>query len=319
MDRGTFSARLEVAERRDAGHIVRRPARPRAPPLLTSLYSELGFWSASGISRGSFADVFKARTLSDGMYFALKCFRPERPDALAVWKREVDALRCFPSHTACITRMISSCVVANLYPVIVLDLGGVCLRTHLLHMHGTCVGQKAIIVEQLVKAVRFMHDEVQLAHRDIKLENIVIDERHSADGSREFHVRVCDFGLAIKCDEMGKLKTICGSLQYMAPELLSPTFDGYSGQAVDVWALGVSIFEICENGRSPWPKAHTTHDLIRAIHRGVFNSMSPHVHPLYARLINEALTKSASRRPRARELRIPMYKKNLTSRAVPVH
>ncbi|KAM7324907.1 hypothetical protein ACRRTK_015163 [Alexandromys fortis] len=87
------------------------------------------------------------------------------------------------------------------------------------------------IFQQVVSAVHFLHRR-RIAHRDIKLENILID----GDGN----VKLCDFGLAIHFAKGQMLKKVCGSLHYMAPEMLARK--PYDGLAVDMWSLGVVLY-----------------------------------------------------------------------------
>lgn len=54
-------------------------------------------------------------------------------------------------------------------------------------------------------------------------------------------VKLCDFGFAISCGNR-KLRSVCGSPAYMAPELSS--HESYWGPPVDLWALGCFIFEV---------------------------------------------------------------------------
>jgi serine/threonine protein kinase SCH9 len=69
---------------------------------------------------------------------------------------------------------------------------------------------------------------------DLKLENILLD----AAG----HIALCDFGLSKVDLGPKRLKTICGTGPYLAPEILLA--NGYS-RLVDFWSLGVVLFEIC--------------------------------------------------------------------------
>eukprot|EP01017_Pseudomicrothorax_dubius_P024204 TRINITY_DN2575_c0_g1_i1.p1 TRINITY_DN2575_c0_g1~~TRINITY_DN2575_c0_g1_i1.p1 ORF type:complete len:211 (-),score=58.23 TRINITY_DN2575_c0_g1_i1:136-768(-) len=56
------------------------------------------------------------------------------------------------------------------------------------------------------------------------------------------YIRLTDFGLSKnKFDEREKLETICGTPEYLAPEVLGRT--GY-GKEVDIWAIGALIFEM---------------------------------------------------------------------------
>lgn len=88
---------------------------------------------------------------------------------------------------------------------------------------------------QMVDAVRYVH-LLNLAHRDLKLENILL-----ADNKKTV-VKLTDFGFVREFDPYKRLLllTVCGTSAYMAPEMLSN--DKYLGFAVDIWLLGVILF-----------------------------------------------------------------------------
>ena len=86
---------------------------------------------------------------------------------------------------------------------------------------------------EMVLAIEFLHKNKML-YRDLKPENIMVD----ANG----HIKLTDFGLS-KMVKKTKEKafTICGTPQYLAPEILSD--DGYDN-SVDWWSLGCVMFEM---------------------------------------------------------------------------
>ena len=114
------------------------------------------------------------------------------------------------------------------------------------------------IFQQVVSAVHFLHQR-RIAHRDIKLENILID----GDGN----VKLCDFGLAIHLAKGQMLKKVCGSLHYMAPEILARK--PYDGLAVDMWSLGVVLYAMVTG---QFPYAEVTID---GMHRLITNTKYP--------------------------------------------
>lgn len=60
----------------------------------------------------------------------------------------------------------------------------------------------------------YLHD-LQITHRDLKLENMLID-RHN-------NIKICDFGFVRQCTDNELSKTFCGSKSYAAPEILKVT------------------------------------------------------------------------------------------------
>lgn len=75
---------------------------------------------------------------------------------------------------------------------------------------------------------------MEIVYRDLKPENLLIDK----DG----HIKIADFGFAKKL-ENNRTYTLCGTPEYLAPELIQGGKTGY-GRSIDWWALGVLIFEM---------------------------------------------------------------------------
>ena len=91
---------------------------------------------------------------------------------------------------------------------------------------------------QVVTACNFLHEN-NLIHRDLKPENLLLDENGI--------VKICDFGWCVEL-KVGNRVTFCGTFEYMAPELVKEL--PYN-QAVDVWSLGVLLYELI-HGYSPF-------------------------------------------------------------------
>jgi polo-like kinase 1 len=88
---------------------------------------------------------------------------------------------------------------------------------------------------QLMGALKYMHGR-NVIHRDLKLGNIFLDE--------QMNVKIGDFGLAaLLVDENERKRTICGTPNYIAPEVL---FGGKDGEGhsfeVDLWAVGIIMY-----------------------------------------------------------------------------
>jgi len=105
---------------------------------------------------------------------------------------------------------------------------------------------------EAVLAVEYLHShDPPIIHRDIKPENILLDANSS--------VKLTDFGWSNFFKE-GQRKTICGTLEYLPPEMLDGSPHNTS---VDVWCLGVLLFEMLV-GYTPF-KAQNKRNLIHNI------------------------------------------------------
>lgn len=106
-----------------------------------------------------------------------------------------------------------------------------------------------ILFGELANAVGWMHS-INLVHRDIKLENIILTHQlFSVDKLRPSTLpaspllKISDFGLSRFVDPASPLlDTRCGSEEYAAPELIIGK--RYDGRKTDVWALGVVLYAL---------------------------------------------------------------------------
>ena len=136
------------------------------------------------------------------------------------------------------------------------------------------------LFRQLVGALAYLHSRF-ISHRDIKLENVLLDHRRD--------VRLIDFGFAIL--SRSKLRVPCGSPSYTAPEIVA--HKEYDGPVADVWSLGVLLYVLLA-GRFPF-QGTTRDDLSRNIMRGVF-ALPQHLSPPPDELLKRMLVTDAGRR-----------------------
>lgn len=113
---------------------------------------------------------------------------------------------------------------------------------------------------QIVEGLAYIHNVKLVVHRDIKLENILLD----ATGQ----VKICDFGVSRQLKtEKQVMHEQCGTPAYIAPEILRD--QGYSGFKVDMWSAGVCLYAMLI-GSVPF-KAATMAALQELILKGTYD------------------------------------------------
>jgi serine/threonine protein kinase len=114
-----------------------------------------------------------------------------------------------------------------------------------------------VIFKQIIDGLCYIHSKY-IAHRDIKLDNILLDGKGN--------VKIADFGVSKQCQK-GQLRMTeqCGTPAYIAPEILKDK--GYTF-SVDIWSAGVVLFAMLY-GTVPF-KANNMEELHKLIVRGKY-------------------------------------------------
>lgn len=87
---------------------------------------------------------------------------------------------------------------------------------------------------QICGGVKYMHQR-RVIHRDLKMGNLFIDGH--------MNLKIGDFGLAaVVVDDQERRRTMCGTPNYIAPELLTKSSTEGHGHKVDTWAIGIICY-----------------------------------------------------------------------------
>lgn len=199
---------------------------PGRIPIIYKRLEELG--------HGGFAKVFRAINRSTSEEVAIKVTSKERlkkPEAMKKHRAEVE-IQMSLTHPNVVKAY--DFFEDQLFTYLVLELCPGGTLKSLIKKKVRLTEQETIkYVRDILHGLAYIHDN-KIIHRDIKLENFLIDKND--------HIKIADFGLSAKIKYEGNKKhTVCGTPNYISPELLLDAKKGISYEA-DIWALGVSTF-----------------------------------------------------------------------------
>ncbi|KAF9043606.1 Pkinase-domain-containing protein [Hymenopellis radicata] len=215
---------------------------PSPPKIIEDVQQGKQFHRTHFLGEGGFARVYEVRDVR-GKHLACKVVTK---DSLKTKKAKtklyaeirihkmlehpniVDFLECFEDED-------------NVYMTLELCRGG-SLMDLLRRRRRFTEPETRFFMMQLLGACHYMHTH-QVIHRDLKLGNIFLDGNQN--------IKVGDFGLAALIENEGeRKKTICGTPNYIAPEVLFDTANGHSYE-VDTWSTGVILYTLII-GRPPF-------------------------------------------------------------------
>ena len=193
------------------------------------------------LDRGTFSVVRKAVVKSTHELVAVKIVDISKfPAAEGVVQRELDAL-VVVQHPHCI-QMRAYCRNLNFVYIVCNLARGEILLDWLQQKKKCTEVETAIIIEAILQGVYYLHSN-KIVHRDLKLENLMFD----VPGDIQT-LKILDYGFSKVLHGTGDiLTTICGSPQYVAPEIMSMTMSPMGSvppytYAVDCWSTGVVMY-----------------------------------------------------------------------------
>uniref|UniRef100_A0A1A8M2G1 Serine/threonine-protein kinase PLK n=2 Tax=Nothobranchius pienaari TaxID=704102 RepID=A0A1A8M2G1_9TELE len=168
----------------------------------------------------------------------------------------------------------------------------ICRRRSLLELHkrrkAVTEPEARYYMAQLLKGVQYLHNN-KVIHRDLKLGNVFLND--------DMDVKIGDFGLATKIEFEGeRKKTLCGTPNYIAPEVLCKKGHSYE---VDVWSLGCILYTLLV-GKPPF-ETSCLKDTYSRIKKNNY-TIPWHITPTAATLIKKMLHADPAQRPSVAEV-----------------
>uniref|UniRef100_A0A670YXM3 Ribosomal protein S6 kinase related n=1 Tax=Pseudonaja textilis TaxID=8673 RepID=A0A670YXM3_PSETE len=266
------------------------PEFPVQPPLQKQL-KVLGF-----LSKGAFGTVLKVLDSSQAKVFALKVGPPSvvpkvevlRRDSVRQCKEEVSIqrqvhhpfLHCLGESWQGKHHLFIMCSYCSSGDLFTLWKSSGPLAEGALRLFAT----------ELVLVLAYLHNQ-DIVHRDIK-DFPVVDLSLFSAPPGPGHLKLADFGLSRHLPWGRRAFTICGTLQYMAPEVLS---GGPYAHAADWWSLGVLLFAMA-TGQFPVPPERDHLAMLRSVKRSAYTIPAGLSQSLRL-LLSELLCRDPQRRP----------------------
>lgn len=99
-------------------------------------------------------------------------------------------------------------------------------------------GEAALIIKQVLTVLNYCHKK-NIVHRDVKLENIMIESKPTKeDPEIPWQIKLIDFGTAMKFRPGMRIRQTFGTSSYIAPEVL----EGNYNEKCDVWSAGIVLY-----------------------------------------------------------------------------
>ena len=197
----------------------------------------------SYLGQGSFGKVFKAREISTGRVIAVKkmCIDDSKSKYNKTIK-EINLLKNLDHPN--IVKYYDYFQEENYIYLMMEYLDGCTLKQYIQNNQNITEDDARIIIKQLLTALSYLHYTCDICHRDIKPENIMFKEKDSIN-----NLKLLDFGLSLDSFESKKYLENCGTLVYMAPELIKNI--KYTKQ-IDVWSVGIILYMLLMKGKNPF-------------------------------------------------------------------
>lgn len=232
------------------------------------------------LGHGAFAIVRRATQRTTNTLYAVKIIEKSRMSANVSVEREIDILKQLRHKN--IVGLKDFFEDSKSYYLVMEYVPNGDLMDYIIQYGAVNEITAKEIMRQILEAIAYVH-KMGISHRDLKPDNIIIAS------DEPVVVKVSDFGLAKITNTGTFLKTFCGTLAYLAPEVLRGRNTGGSqkplkpqySNLVDIWSLGCLLYVLLT---SYLPFEGNTQD---QLYSNVINGKY-HLEPLEAKGLSES-------------------------------
>ncbi|KAM5468275.1 Cell cycle serine/threonine-protein kinase cdc5/MSD2 [Microsporum audouinii] len=211
-------------------HATPPPPQVKEPGAYGEEYDIGGF-----LGKGGFAVCYEGKLARNGRVFAMKVVKSEMQQKKMEEKFRTELqIHSKMKHPNIVTFHRAFSFQKNIYVVLELCPNGSVMDMVKKRKFLSLPEVRRFMI-QLCGAVKYLHKR-HVAHRDLKMGNLFLDQG--------MNIKVGDFGLAalmLSEKDEKRRKTLCGTPNYIAPEVLDKSKGGHN-QKVDIWSLGVIFF-----------------------------------------------------------------------------
>ncbi|KAM4727865.1 serine/threonine-protein kinase PLK3 [Anableps anableps] len=241
-------------------------SKPELAQVVTDPKTGRSYSKGKLLGKGGFARCYEMTDLSTNKMYAVKVIpqsRVSKPHQREKITNEIDLHRSLShKHVVKFSHYFED--HDNIY--IFLEL---CSRKSLAHIwkerRTLTEPEVRYYLRQIISGLKYLHSR-GILHRDLKLGNFFINEN--------MELRLGDFGLAAKLETVEqRKKTICGTPNYLAPEVLNR--QGHSTES-DVWSLGCVMYTLmCGNPPFETLDLKETYKCIKEVRYTLPSTISP--------------------------------------------